>query len=106
MRPILFLPLILLGTSAASLPHHQDDRVAVHIALDDLALDQAADRAVLRKRIAAAARDYCRAHGQKITPQLIRTEAGYCRDTMRQSIFAQMSREVRRAVAQADKEAR
>ena len=106
MRTIIFLPLILLGACAANLAQPARDPLAVHIDLSDLALDRAEGRAALRARVAAATRDYCRAHVDEVTPQLIRTEASYCLDTMRQSILAEMPRDVRRAYALAQQEAR
>ncbi|RYE01026.1 MAG: UrcA family protein [Sphingomonadales bacterium] len=106
MRTIFFLPMILLGACAANLPRAANDPIAVHIDLGDLALDRAEGRAMLRERVTAAVRDYCRAHSDQVTPQLIRTEASYCLDTMRQSILAEMPRDVRRAYALAQNEAR
>lgn len=104
MRPILFLPFILLGACAANLPSPAD-RIVAHIPYGDLALGEAAGRAELRDRVTAAVRDFCREHADEVTPQLIRTEASYCLDTVRFSIVAEMPREVRRAYARALDEA-
>ena len=105
MRAILFLPFILLGACAANLPDPAN-RVVAHIPYGDLALGEPVGRAELRDRVAGAVRDFCRDHADEVTPQLIRTEASYCLDTVRFSILAEMPREVRRAYAQALDEAR
>jgi len=94
MRSILFLSLILAGACAARDPRPEP---SASLAYADLALDTDAGRDALRDRVDAAARAYCRAHGKAITPELIRNEAGYCLDTLRQSLVAEMPDAVRRA---------
>ncbi|MEP9359459.1 UrcA family protein [Sphingomonas sp. KR3-1] len=94
MRSILFLPLILVGACAARVPASEP---AVRLAYADLAIDTEAGRDALRDRVDAAARDFCRAHGKEVTPQLIRTETGYCIDAVRQSLLDEMPDAVRRA---------
>jgi len=106
MRTMIFLPLILLGACAANLSHPAKDRLALRVGLEGLVLDQPAGRAMLRERVMTAAREFCREHSDDVTPQLIRTEASYCLDTMRQSILAEMPRDVRRAYALAQQETR
>lgn len=98
MRIIPFLPVILLGACAANLPDPGDPLVA-RIGYGDLSLSEPGGRATLRERVDHAVRHYCRAHSDEVTPQLIRTEASYCLDTIRASILAEMPRDVRRAYA-------
>ena len=104
MRATLFLPFVLLGACAANLPD-PGDRLVARIPYGDLALDAPGGRAELRTRVTRAVADYCRAHSDEVTPQLIRTETSYCLDTIRFSILAEMPRDVRRAYAHALDEA-
>jgi len=98
MRSILFLSLVLAGTCAAREPEPvQRPEPAARLAYADLALDTPAGREVLRARVETAARAFCRAHGNTVTPQLIRNEAGYCLDALRQSLADAMPGPVRRA---------
>lgn len=94
MRSVLFLSLILVGACAASAPKPEP---AAGFAYDDLALDTEAGRDMLRGRVEAAARAFCREHADMVTPQLIRNEAGYCLDTLRQSLTDAMPGDMRRA---------
>lgn len=94
MRSILVLPLVLVGACAARVPAPEP---AARLAYGDLALETEAGRAALRDRVEAAARSYCRAHGREIIPELIRTDKGYCLDTLRQALVAEMPDAVRRA---------
>lgn len=98
MRSILFLSLVLAGACAAREPvPSQRPEPAARLAYADLALDTPAGRDALRARVDASARVFCRAHGDEVTPQLIRNEAGYCLDALRQSMADAMPDFVRRA---------
>jgi UrcA family protein len=100
MRSILFLSLVLVGACAARGPSPapvQAREPMARLAYADLALETPDGRATLRDRVDAAARAFCRAHGDTVTPQLIRNEAGYCLDTLRQSLADAMPDAVRRA---------
>ncbi len=96
MRSILFLSFVLIGACAAREPLHEP---AVGLSYADLALDTAAGREALRDRVDAAARTWCRVHGKDVTPQLIRTDKGFCLDAVRQSLRDEMPDAVRRAYA-------
>lgn len=98
MRSILFLSLIMAGTCAAREPELvQRPEPSARLAYADLALDTPAGRDALRARVETAVRAFCRAHGDTVTPQLIRNETGYCLDTLRQSMADAMPEPVRRA---------
>jgi len=94
MRSILFLSLVLAGACAARDPRPEP---AARFAYGDLALETDAGRDALRDRVDAAAKAYCRDHADDVTPQLIRSQASYCLDTLRQSLVAEMPDAVRKA---------
>lgn len=100
MRSILFLSLVLVAACAARSPEPevaQRPEPAARLAYADLALETPEGRDTLRARVESAARVFCRAHGDMVTPQLIRNEAGYCLDALRQSMADAMPDPVRRA---------
>lgn len=98
MRSILFLSLVLAGACAAREPGPvQRPEPAARLAYADLSLETPAGRDALRARVEDAARAFCRVHGDTVTPQLIRNEAGYCLDALRQSMADAMPDPVRRA---------
>jgi UrcA family protein len=75
------------------------------IAVADLAIETSAGRATLRQRVAAAARQFCAAHGDEIAPRESRTDPFYCPDMMRSEIMGGMTPDIRRAYMLARREA-
>jgi UrcA family protein len=77
----------------------------VRLAVADLAIDTPADRAVLRARVAAAARRFCAANGNEITPVESHTDPYYCTDMVRSDIMHGMTSDMRRAYELSRREA-
>ena len=99
MRSILFLSLsfVLIGACPARLPGQvQAAEPALRVTYGDLAPDTRAGRATLRERVDGAARTYCRTNDRDVAPQLIRNKAGYCFESVRLSLVAEMPDRVRR----------
>lgn len=105
MRTTLFFtPAILLGACAGWTPAISSEPAA-RVQYGDLALDRAEGRAALRDRVATAATDYCARHEREVTPDALRNDNFYCRERLRDTLVAEMPSDVRRAYAEALREA-
>lgn len=103
MQRMAMLAAMSLGACAALPSPTPEPHVTVEIA--DLTLTSVSGRAVLRRRVAAAAHQFCRLHGTEITPIESREDPWYCPDMMRSEIMYRMTPSTRRAYAIARREA-
>lgn len=67
------------------------------VAVDDLALHRAEDRARLAARVETAAADICLSHGDLLTPAHRRGQRSWCEAEMRAALMRAMPTPVRRA---------
>lgn len=75
------------------------------VAMPDLEFYTAADRAVLRQRVATAAQQFCAAHNDEIAPAESRADPAYCLDMIRSQIMHGMTPKMRKAYELARREA-
>lgn len=101
MRVTILIPALLF----AGCVEGRAEAVAARVGYGDLSLDSREGRAVLRQRVAGAARSYCAAHGAEVTPHASRADPYYCTDMLRSWIMGEMAPEVRRAYSLARHEA-
>ena len=78
---------------------------AFSIDTGDLAIGTPSGRAELRRRVVAATRRFCAAHGADIAPYEHRDDPYYCPDMARSAAMARMSGDLRRAYLLARREA-
>ncbi len=102
MRFTTLIAALLLGACAEP---HLETAPRTTVAISDLALHTTDGRAKLRQRVAAAAHRICDLDGREITPAESREDPYYCPDMMRSEIMYAMQPDVRRAYAQARREA-
>ncbi len=94
----------LLATGAVQASGAPSEPIA-RVRFVDLALENAADRAELRRRVADAAHAFCRIHGDDVTPYALRRDSLSCLDRLRDSVVREMPQDVYRAYKRALREA-
>jgi UrcA family protein len=104
MRMTILLALVMLGACAARSPLPIAEPVA-RVFYGDIALGTPTGRAGLRERVADAARGFCAKHEEEITPDVLRNDKFYCFERVRDTLVAEMPREVRDAYRRALEEA-
>lgn len=97
MRPVAIVcGLLLAACSTQTLACAAADPQA-RFSYGDLNLREASDRQILVARVDQAAADYCRSHGEIVTPFHRRSDPRYCRATMRAQLMWAMPIQVREA---------
>jgi UrcA family protein len=95
-----------LALAGCAEPRASSTEPLIRVQIADIALNTAAGRAVLRERVASAARQYCELHGDAVTPYAYRNVPYYCPGIVRNDIVGSMTREARSAYGRAYREAR
>ncbi|MCW4463764.1 UrcA family protein [Sphingomonas sp. BT-65] len=93
MRLMILIPALLLIGCVDG----RAEAVTARVAYGDLSLDSREGRAMLRQRVAGAARSYCAVYGAEMTPHASRADPYYCTDMLRSWIIGEMRPEIRRA---------
>jgi len=96
MSLLKFVPLTLLGACVTEAPAGRFGPAA-RVVYGDLALESRADRTELRRRVAVSVEQFCRRHGDDVTPGELRLQASYCLDMLHASIVDAMPPRVRSA---------
>jgi UrcA family protein len=103
MRVMIVTAAALLAACAS--PSTLEPVPQMTVAMPDLEFYTAADRAILRERVATAASQFCAAHNEEITPIESRTDPAYCPDMIRSEIMRGMTAKTRKAYELARREA-